>query len=189
MTKQTFDDPPGAEIAILGGGCFWCIEAALARLAGVHSAISGYCGGARPQPSYEAVCSGATGHAEVVRVAFDPAVLPLATLLDVFFAMHDPSTPNRQGHDIGTQYRSVIFAQDEMQRRAAQEAVARVDASGAWGAPAVTEIAPEAPFWPAEDYHQRYYEGHGRQPYCQAVIAPKLAKLGHHFAALLKPAA
>jgi peptide-methionine (S)-S-oxide reductase len=187
MGQQRLEDPPGAEVAVLGGGCFWCIEAVFQRLRGVHSVVSGYCGGARAAPTYEQVCSGATGHAEVVRIAFDPAVIDFPTLLEVFFAVHDPTTPDRQGHDVGSQYRSVIFCQSERQRAEAESAIRRVDATGDWGAPAVTELAGAEPFWPAEDYHWNYYDGHRSQPYCQAVIAPKVAKLQFAFKDRLGP--
>ena len=187
MTEHEFNDPAGTEVAVLGGGCFWCIEAVFQRLRGVHSVVSGYCGGARPAPSYEQVCTGASGHAEVVRVAFDPQVIDFASLLDVFFAMHDPTTPDRQGHDIGSQYRSVIFCQNAGQRAEAAAAIGRVDSAGDWGAPAVTELAGKEPFWPAEDGHRNYYDGHRSQPYCQAVIAPKVAKLQVAFKDRLGP--
>lgn len=183
----TMSDPPGSEVAILGGGCFWCIEAVFQRLRGVHSVVSGYCGGERANPTYEQVCSGATGHAEVVRVVFDPKIIDFETLLQVFFAVHDPTTPNRQGHDIGPQYRSVIFCQDDRQRVGAMKAIQRIDASGEWGAPAVTELAGKEPFFPAETYHQNYYDGHRNQPYCQAVVAPKVAKLQFAFKERLGP--
>ncbi|HEY5762358.1 MAG TPA: peptide-methionine (S)-S-oxide reductase MsrA [Rhodocyclaceae bacterium] len=187
MTQQDFKDPAGTEVAVLGGGCFWCIEAVFQRLRGVHSVVSGYSGGSRPAPSYEQVCTGASGHAEVVRIAFDPQVIDFASLLDVFFAVHDPTTLDRQGHDIGSQYRSVIFCQNAGQRAEAAAAIRRIDAAGYWGAPAVTELAGKEPFWPAEDYHRNYYDGHRSQPYCQAVIAPKVAKLQVAFKDLLGP--
>lgn len=180
--------PPDSplETAILGGGCFWCLEAVFQELAAVRSVTSGYCGGNVSAPSYEAVCGGGTGHAEVVKIVFDPAALPFATLLDVFFAIHDPTTLNRQGNDVGTQYRSVIFCQSEAQRDAGQAAVARAEAH--WGRPVVTEIVapvPAHPFWPAEDYHRDYFRLHGHQPYCAFVVAPKVAKARQAFAHLL----
>lgn len=171
---------------ILGGGCFWCLEAVFQELAGVESVTSGYCGGTLDNPSYEAVCGGDTGHAEVVKVAFDPAAISLATLLDVFFTIHDPTTRNRQGNDVGPQYRSVVFCQDAAQQAEAQAAIARAAASGHWERPIVTELAPAAPFWPAEDYHSDYFRLHGHQPYCMLVVAPKVAKARTGFAALLK---
>ena len=175
----------GLQTAILGGGCFWCLEPVFKSLRGVASVVSGYAGGARPHPSYEQVCTGATGHAEVVRVDFDPQQISFATLLDVFFSLHDPTMLNRQGNDVGTQYRSVIFCQDASQRAEAAAAVQRLDASGAYGVPAVTEIADAAPFYPAEDYHQDYFRLHGHEPYCSFVVSPKVAKARKRFAALL----
>ena len=177
------------ETAILGGGCFWCLEAVFADLQGVAAVVSGYCGGARPRPSYEEVCSGATGHAEVVKVDFDPVQLSYAELLEIFFALHDPTTPDRQGHDVGSQYRSAIFAQSPEQAETARRIVAELTAAGAYAAPIVTEINAAAEFWPAEDYHQRYYAQNPRQPYCQAVVAPKLAKFHARFGARSKSSA
>ncbi|QEL64122.1 peptide methionine sulfoxide reductase [Oryzomicrobium terrae] len=177
---------PRQEPAILGGGCFWCLEAVFQELAAVSAVTSGYCGGSVAAPSYEAVCGDGTGHAEVVKIVFDPAALPFATLLDVFFAIHDPTTLNRQGNDVGTQYRSVIFCQSEAQHDAALAAVARAEAH--WGRPVVTEIVapvPAQPFWPAEDYHRDYFRLHGHQPYCAFVVAPKVAKARQAFAHLL----
>lgn len=165
--------------AVVGGGCFWCLEAVFQRLKGVSAVTSGYAGGQPDRPTYQQVCTGATNHAEVIRVEFDPAVLPFDKLLEVFFLLHDPTTPNRQGADVGTQYRSVIFCQDEEQARIAREVIDSVQASGVYSAPVVTQVVPPpAPaFWPAEDYHQDYYNTHGFQPYCQVVIDPKLRKL------------
>jgi peptide-methionine (S)-S-oxide reductase len=171
---------------VLGGGCFWCLEAVFSELAGVDRVVSGYAGGTVVQPSYEAVCGGDTGHAEVVRITFDPAVISLAALLDVFFAIHDPTTRNRQGNDVGPQYRSVIFFQDAAQRAAAEAAIARVEASGHWDGTVVTEVLEAAPFWPAEDYHRDYFRLHGHQPYCMLVVAPKVAKARKLFGALHK---
>jgi peptide-methionine (S)-S-oxide reductase len=168
--------------AVLGGGCFWCLEAVFDELDGVLAVDSGYAGGAAPNPTYEAVCGGRTGHAEVVRVTFDPAKLSLRDLLSVFFTIHDPTTRNRQGNDIGTQYRSVIFCQDDAQRATAQAVVAELTAAKLWPAPIVTEIAGAASFYPAEDYHQEYFARNGGQPYCQLVVAPKVAKFRKHFA-------
>jgi len=176
------------EIAVLGGGCFWCLEAVFRDLKGVQRAESGYAGGALANPDYEAVCSGTTGHAEVVRVTFDPAIISFATLLDVFFCIHDPTTLNRQGNDIGTQYRSVIFCQSATQRSEAEAAIARLNASGAIAVPAVTEIADAPAFYVAEDYHQDYFRLHGHEPYCSFVVAPKIAKCRKRFAALLNGA-
>jgi peptide-methionine (S)-S-oxide reductase len=169
------------EIATLAGGCFWCLEAAFERLQGVRSVVSGYTGGHVPGPSYSQVCSGATGHAEAVQVTFDPEVLSFRQLLEAFFSIHDPTTLNCQGADIGTQYRSAIFCHTPEQRAEAERMIAELDASGTWASPIVTEIRPLAGFYPAEDYHQQYYRKNPDQPYCQMVIAPKLAKFsrGH----------
>ena len=163
------------DYALLGGGCFWCLEAAYELLPGVTGATSGYAGGARDSPSYEEVCSGRTGHAEVVRVAFDPERLSYSAILDRFWKIHDPTTLNRQGADIGTQYRSVIFYADEAQRKAAETSMAAQAALR--DAPIVTELLPLPRFWPAEDYHQGYFRKHPEAGYCRLVIAPKLSKL------------
>lgn len=172
-------------VATFAGGCFWCTEAVFQSLAGVKSVESGYIGGSVANPSYEQVCSGTTGHAEAIRISFDPAVIGYADLLDVFFATHDPTQLNRQGNDIGTQYRSAIFPHDDDQRAAAQAAIAR--AAGDWPAPIVTTIEPLATWYPAEDYHQQYWNGAGqRNGYCLAVIPPKLAKLRKGFAERLR---
>lgn len=173
------------EVAVLGGGCFWCLEPVLQALNGVHGVRCGCAGGRMVQPSYEAICSGTTGHAEVVEVIFDPQVISFSTLLEVFFCLHDPTTLNRQGNDVGTQYRSVVFCQSEAQRTQVLEAIHRLDASGGYAAPAVTEVAGVQPFYVAEDYHQAYFSQHGHEPYCSFVIAPKVAKCRKRFAALL----
>ena len=178
-----------SEIAVLGGGCFWCLDAAFRALNGVQSVESGYAGGARPDPTYEDVCSGATGHAEVVKVAFDPAVLTFRDLLTVFFTLHDPTTLNRQGNDVGTQYRSVVFAQTEAQRDIAQDVIRTLSASKLWDDPIVTELAGAERFYPAESYHQDYFRQNSRQPYCVAVVAPKVAKFRKAFADQLKQTA
>jgi len=167
------------EKAVLAGGCFWCLEAVFADLQGVMSVVSGYCGGARPHPSYEQVCTGASGHAEVVQIDFDPEILSFRDLLEVFFAIHDPTTPDRQGNDIGSQYRSAIFAQTPEQAAEARQVIAELMSD--FPQPIITEINPAAEFWPAEDYHQEYFAQHPRQPYCQAVVAPKLAKFRAKF--------
>lgn len=175
------------EIAIFAGGCFWCTEAVFKGLRGVRSVESGYIGGHDPAPTYKAVCSGATGHAEAIRIAYDPAEISYADLLDVHFATHDPTTLNRQGNDIGTQYRSAIFPLDAAQRAAAEAGIAR--AQGDWPAPIVTTIEGPATWHAAEDYHQDYWAGEGqRNPYCLAVIPPKLAKLRKGFAGQLAEA-
>ncbi|MFB0875258.1 MULTISPECIES: peptide-methionine (S)-S-oxide reductase MsrA [unclassified Sphingobium] len=169
------------EIATLAGGCFWCTEAVYQNLRGVSSVESGYIGGAKPNPTYEQVCSGSTGHAEAIRVTFDPDVISYADLLDIFFETHDPTTLNRQGNDIGTQYRSAIFPHSPEQEAQARAGIERAQANQS--APIVTAIEPDAPWYPAEDYHQKYWERVGdRNPYCMAVIPPKLAKLRKGFA-------
>ena len=174
------------ETAVLGGGCFWCLEAVFDRLAGVRAVQSGYAGGRTANPSYEAVCSGATGHAEVVKVVFDPAVLSFRDLLRIFFSIHDPTTKDRQGNDVGTQYRSVIFCQSPEQQRDARAVIAELTAQQIWPAPIVTEVAAATAFYPAEDYHQEYFDRNGRAPYCQAVVAPKVAKFRKQYADRLK---
>ena len=185
---MTSDSTPAnaVETAILGGGCFWCLEAVFDELEGVVGVESGYAGGAPPNPTYEAVCSGRTGHAEVVRVTFDPSRLSFRDLLTVFFTIHDPTTKDRQGNDMGTQYRSVIFCRDDAQRATARDVVAELTAAKLWRAPIVTEIAGAAAFYPAEDYHRQYFARNGGQPYCQVVVAPKVAKFRKHFAEQLK---
>jgi len=166
----------GMETAIVAGGCFWCTEAVFRDVIGVESVESGYIGGAGANPTYREGCSGMTGHAEAIRVRFDPAVIALADILDIFMATHDPTQLNRQGNDVGTQYRSAIFPLDDAQRAEAEAAIARANAE--YGGRVVTTIEGPAPWYPAEDYHQEYWEGEGqRNPYCLAVIPPKLAKL------------
>jgi peptide-methionine (S)-S-oxide reductase len=166
---------------ILAGGCFWCTEAVFRDVIGVTGVESGYIGGTVPNPTYKQVCSGTTGHAEGIRVAFDPDAIDLASILDIFFVIHDPTTLNRQGNDIGTQYRSAMFPLDEAQREACEAAITR--AAAHWANPVVTTIEGPATWYPAEDYHQEYWEGEGRRnPYCIAVIPPKLAKLRKSFA-------
>jgi peptide-methionine (S)-S-oxide reductase len=165
------------ETAILGGGCFWCLEAALRQLAGVESVVSGYCGGDVDRPDYRQVCSGRTGHAEVVKIDFEPAVIDYRSLLEAFFAIHDPTTEDRQGNDVGSQYRSVIFTCSAEQDAVARTLIAEMAEARTWPAPIVTEILPAPVFWPAEDDHQDYLAKHPQQPYCVAVVAPKAAKL------------
>lgn len=168
------------EVATLAGGCFWCTEAVFQQLRGVRAVESGYIGGANPNPTYEQVCSGTTGHAEAIRIHFDPAVIGYADLLDVFFATHDPTTLNRQGNDVGSQYRSAIFPHSPEQEQAAQKGIARAQADHA--SSIVTSIEPDAPWYPAEEYHQQYWDRMGtRNPYCMAVIPPKLDKLKRKF--------
>lgn len=164
-------------IATLGGGCFWCLEAAYAEIDGITGIVSGYAGGTAENPTYEQVCSGATGHAEVVRLEWDPAKIGYREILEIFFSIHDPTTLNRQGADVGTQYRSVIFYHDDTQRRIAEEVIARLSSEGYWRDPIVTQLLPAPTFYPAESYHQDYYARNSRQPYCAAVITPKIAKL------------
>ena len=174
------------ETAIVAGGCFWCTEAVFRQCRGVAGVESGYIGGQVPDPTYKQVCSGTTGHAEAIRITFDPAEISLADILDVFLATHDPTQLNRQGNDVGTQYRSAIFPLDDAQRAAALAALARWEAEHP-GQRAVTTLEGPAPWYPAEDYHQQYWAGEGqRNPYCLAVIPPKLAKLRAGFAAKLR---
>ena len=168
--------PAALETATLGSGCFWCTEAVFDRLKGVQSAVSGYSGGQVPNPTYEQVCTGKTGHAEVVQVTFDPQQISFAEVLEVFWQTHDPTTKNRQGADVGPQYRSVIFYHNEAQRDVAASLKKELNKTKAFGNPVVTEIEAFNKFYPAEDYHQQYFELNGRQPYCQAVIAPKVEK-------------
>lgn len=174
------------EQAVLGGGCFWCLDAVFRDLEGVSGVESGYAGGRGANPTYEEVCGGRTGHAEVVKVTFDPAKLDFRDLLGVFFSIHDPTTPDRQGNDVGTQYRSVIFAQSPAQEAAARDVIDRLTRENLFGKPIVTEIAGAAPFYPAEDYHQDYFERNGGQPYCMFVVAPKVAKFRKSFADRLR---
>lgn len=174
------------EIATLGGGCFWCVEGALTQLQGVARCISGYAGGATQNPDYRAICTGRTGHAEVVEVHFDPAQIDYRTLLEAFFAIHDPTTLNRQGNDSGTQYRSVIFTHSTEQENIAHALIAELNAAKTWSDPIVTAVLPAPTFWPAEDYHQNYLATNPYQPYCQAVAAPKAAKLRKLYAQRLK---
>jgi peptide-methionine (S)-S-oxide reductase len=174
------------EVATLGGGCFWCLEAIYEELRGVEKVESGYSGGAVPNPTYRQVCAGITGHAEVVQVTFDPEVVSFREILEVFFTIHDPSTLNRQGADVGPQYRSAIFYHDEEQKRVAEEVIAKLEARHLWEDSIVTELAPFDAFYRAEDYHQRYYRNNEYQPYCQVVIAPKVAKVRSKYLAKLK---
>jgi len=179
--------PMPQEIATLAGGCFWCLEAVFDQLKGVQSVESGYMGGATPNPSYEAVCGGRTGHAEVVQVTFDPDVVSFRDLLAVFFTIHDPTTLNRQGNDTGTQYRSAIFFHSPGQEQAAREVIARLEKEKLWRDPIVTEVAPASKFYVAEQYHQEYFERvGGSNPYCSAVIEPKVAKFRKQYMERLK---
>jgi len=178
--------PAGKEVATLGGGCFWCLEAVFDGLQGVESVESGYTGGKIANPTYEQVCSGNTGHAEVVRVTFDPQAISFRDILVVFFAIHDPTTLNRQGNDAGTQYRSAIFYHTPEQQAAAEQAIAALTAGKAYRDPIVTAVAPAETFYVAEDYHQEYFANNSYQPYCQMVVAPKVAKFRQKFAQRVK---
>jgi peptide-methionine (S)-S-oxide reductase len=176
------------EAATLGGGCFWCLEAVFELLEGVERVESGYAGGSAPSPTYENVCAGTTGHAEVVQVTFDPDVITYGEILQVFFATHDPTTLNRQGPDVGTQYRSAIFYRSEAQKKTAQDLIAELEKSGIFPGAIVTEVAELTEFHPAEAYHQEYYRNNPNQPYCTFLIDPKVAKFRQKFAARLKAA-
>lgn len=184
--NQVVETNQGREVATLGGGCFWCVEAVFAELNGVERVESGYMGGTIENPTYQQVCSGTTGHAEVAQVTFDPQTISFEQILEVFFTAHDPTTLNRQGGDVGTQYRSVIFYHDEQQKEIAARVIKELDAAKIWDAPIVTEISPVETFYQAEDYHQEYFKFNGEQPYCRVVIAPKVAKVREHFRDKLK---
>jgi peptide-methionine (S)-S-oxide reductase len=174
------------EVATLAGGCFWCLEAVYDDLQGVLDVVSGYAGGQAPHPSYEDVCTGETGHAEVVQITFDPAQVSYRELLEVFFTIHDPTTLNRQGADIGTQYRSAIFYRTAEQKMVAEKVMAELTAAGLWNQPIVTQVVPLDAFYPAEDYHQEYFRRNPYQGYCRAVVAPKVAKFRQKYLAKLK---
>ena len=176
MTTDDRVNGSAREVATLGGGCFWCLEAVYQELRGVEKVESGYSGGHVPKPTYRAVCSETTGHAEVVQVTFDPSVVSYKDILEVYFTIHDPTTLNRQGADVGTQYRSVILYHDDEQRGIAEGVISDLESEGIWSAPIVTEVEPFDEFYVAEDYHQNYFRNNGFQPYCQVVIAPKVAK-------------
>jgi peptide-methionine (S)-S-oxide reductase len=168
--------PEGREIATLAGGCFWCLEAIFKEVRGIDKVVSGYSGGTTVNPSYAAVCSGATGHAESMQLTYDPKKISFREILAIFFAVHDPTTLNRQGADVGTQYRSAIFYHNPQQKAEAEEAIKQLNASRAWRAPVVTRVMPFKNFYPAEEYHQEYFARNPEQPYCSVVIAPKLDK-------------
>lgn len=174
------------EVATLAGGCFWCLEAVFVDLRGVESVVSGYSGGQVPNPTYNQVSGGRTGHAEVVQITFDPSVVSYRDLLEVFFTIHDPTQLNRQGPDIGTQYRSAIFYHTPEQKKTSEEVIAELTEAALWNAPIVTEVNAFEAFYPAEEYHQRYFEQHPNQPYCRAIIAPKVAKFRKKYLARLK---
>jgi peptide-methionine (S)-S-oxide reductase len=179
----------GREVATLAGGCFWCLEAVFEEVRGVDKVESGYAGGEADAPTYRQVCSGTTGHAEVVQVTFDPRVITYREILEIFFAIHDPTTLNRQGADVGTQYRSAIFYHTPEQQRVAEALVAELNAAGIWDRPIVTQVVPLERFYSAEEYHQGYFRANPSQPYCQAVVAPKVAKFRKHFLGKLKSGA
>ena len=172
------------QVAVLAGGCFWCLEAVFLEVKGVLSVESGYCGGPLPDPTYEEVCSGGTGHAEAVRIEFDPSRVAYRELLGIFFGIHDPTTLDRQGHDVGSQYRSAIFVVDDAQRGEATAMIERLERESVFDAPIVTRVEPLGHWYPAEPYHQRYFERSPHQGYCRAVVAPKVAKFRQRFAAL-----
>lgn len=180
------DSVANHEIATLAGGCFWCLEAVFNEVKGVERVVSGYSGGKSVNPSYQDVCSGTTGHAEAVQVTFNPKGISYREILEVFFSIHDPTTPNRQGGDVGTQYRSVIFYHDQEQKTVAEQIIGELNTAKVWGAPIVTEVQPLAAFYPAEDYHQQYFTRNTGQPYCRVVVAPKLAKFREHHHQMLK---
>ena len=194
-TGQTRQDSPvsssshamNLDTATFGEGCFWCSEAIFQQVRGVDSVVSGFAGGTVPNPSYEEVCTGSTGHAEASQIVFDPSVVSYSDLLEIFWKTHDPTTLNRQGNDVGTQYRSVIFFHTPEQKRIAEELKRRLDSAKVFDEPIVTEIVPYTNFYKAEDYHQNYYNEHGNQPYCRLVIQPKLEKFLKAFHGKLKP--
>jgi peptide-methionine (S)-S-oxide reductase len=177
---------PRREVATLAGGCFWCLEAVFDQLRGVEDVVSGYSGGTVPHPTYKQVCTGTTGHAEAVQITFDPSVITFRDLLDVFFTIHDPTTPNRQGDDVGTQYRSAIFYHTPEQQATAEQVIAELTAARVWDAAIVTEVTPFQAFYPAEDYHQEYFARNPDQEYCRLVVAPKVAKFRQQHLARLK---
>jgi len=188
MKTMEENKKPSGEVdtAVFGAGCFWCVEAIFLQLNGVQEVVSGYSGGARENPSYDQVCSGATGHAEVIQVIYDPAKLTFVELLEVFWGVHDPTTLNRQGADVGTQYRSVIFYTNDNQKKLAEEYKTKLNVSGAFPQPVVTEISPLKAFYKAENYHQNYFNENGSQPYCSLVIKPKLEKFKKVFGDKMK---
>ncbi len=175
-----------SETVTFGAGCFWCVEAAFQRIKGVESVVSGYMGGSKEDPTYKEVCTGLTGHAEVVQVTYNPDKVSFAELLQVFFVVHDPTTLNRQGADVGTQYRSAIFYHTSRQKEEAEKAIKKLDSSGIYASPIVTEVSEESRFYPAEDYHEDYYNNNKSQPYCSMVITPKLRKVEKQLKELLK---
>lgn len=179
----------GLETATLAAGCFWCVEAVFDDLNGVEDVVSGYSGGHTENPTYREVCNGDTGHAEVAQIKYDPSVISFKDVLRVFFSVHDPTTMNRQGHDIGTQYRSAIYYHNDQQKRDAEEVIKEITDEGVFDDPIVTEVTPFEKFWPAEDYHQEYFANNPNVPYCAAVVSPKVKKFRQKFADRLKSAA
>lgn len=184
ITNNKKMDKENLEYVTFGGGCFWCVESCFNMLKGVDVAVSGYAGGHTSNPTYEEVCTGKTGHAEVVQLAYDPKIISYEQLMDIFFFLHDPTTLNRQGNDVGTQYRSAIFYKDEAEKVKAEEGLKISEASGKWNGKYVTEVTKLEKFWPAEQYHQGYYEANPTQPYCSAIVGPKIAKFKKHYGAL-----
>jgi peptide-methionine (S)-S-oxide reductase len=178
--------PAGREVATLAGGCFWCTEAVFTELKGVERVVPGYSGGTVEHPTYRQVCAGTTGHAEAVQIVFDPTVISFRDLVEIFLTTHDPTTLNRQGPDVGTQYRSAIFYHSDAQRKTAEEVIRQMSDAGIWHAPIVTEVTPFHAFYEAEDYHHEYFRWNGDQPYCRVVVAPKVAKFREHYRDRLK---
>lgn len=185
-TKQHENSSSGREVATLGGGCFWCLEAVYDDLQGVEQVESGYSGGAVVNPTYQQVCNGTTGHAEVVQLTFDPSIISFREILEVFFTIHDPTTLNRQGADVGPQYRSAIFYHSPEQKATAEQVIAELNATHLWDAPIVTEVTPFQVFYRAEEYHQEYFQRNPGQGYCRVIIAPKVAKFRQKYLAKLK---
>jgi peptide-methionine (S)-S-oxide reductase len=186
IESQGVSDLKDREVVTLGGGCFWCIEAIFDELKGVEEVESGYSGGQVENPTYKEVCTGTTGHAEVVQVTFDPEVIPLKDILKVFFTVHDPTTMNRQGPDVGPQYRSAVFYRNQEQQTTVEKVIQEIEEEKLWDSPIVTEVTPFEAFFKAEDYHQEYYKLNGKQPYCRLVIAPKIAKFRKEYKERLK---
>jgi len=184
--RQSLGGGSGGEIATLGGGCFWCLEAVFGEVQGIQSVVSGYMGGSTKDPSYQEVCVGNSGHAEVVQITFNPDLVSFKEILEIFFVIHDPTTLNFQGNDVGTQYRSVIFYHSSDQKKIAEEVIANLERAKMWGRPIVTEITAASAFYVAEDYHQEYFTRNPYQPYCQFVVAPKVAKFRKRFLGKLK---
>lgn len=174
------------QIAVFAGGCFWCTEPVFSQLKGVNQVVSGYIGGHTSNPTYKEICNGDTGHAEAIKISFDADVISFETLLEIFFVSHDPTTLNRQGNDVGTQYRSAVFCQNETQKTATLQMIEQLNKQGIWSNPIVTQVNDAATFYPAEDYHQHYFDKNPFQPYCLAVAAPKAAKIRSYYAALIK---